>query len=73
MMTFLFLQDIYYSRKNFARPELQQTPHRSFEQEVALLDELFADGAAYCMGTINRYEYIMLINETPLFDVLHAP
>ena len=48
------LQDIFYSRKNFARPELQMKPHRSFEQEVAILDEMFADGAAYCLGTINQ-------------------
>ena len=44
------MQDIFYSRKNFARPELQLKPHRSFEQEVVLLDEMFADGAAYCLG-----------------------
>ncbi len=48
------MQEIYYSRKNFERPDLQMKPHRSFEQEVALLDRIFADGAAYCMGTINR-------------------
>ena len=47
-------QDIFYSRKNFARPELQFKPHRSFEQEVVLLDEMFSDGAAYCLGTLNR-------------------
>ena len=49
------IEDIFYSRKNFERPELQLKPHRSFEQEVALLDEMFADGAAYCLGTLNRY------------------
>ena len=48
------IEDIFYSRKNFERPELQLKPHRSFEQEVALLDEMFADGAAYCLGTLNR-------------------
>eukprot|EP00095_Tigriopus_kingsejongensis_P005325 maker-scaffold123_size333416-snap-gene-2.18 protein:Tk05325 transcript:maker-scaffold123_size333416-snap-gene-2.18-mRNA-1 annotation:"s-adenosylmethionine decarboxylase proenzyme-like" len=48
------IEDIFYSRKNFERPELQMMPHCSFEQEVALLDEIFADGAAYCMGTMNR-------------------
>ena len=51
-------QDIFYSRKNFERPELQLKPHRSFEQEVALLDEMFADGAAYCLGTLNRYDTV---------------
>jgi len=48
------IEDIFYSRKNFKRPELQMKPHRSFEQEVALLDEMFADGAAYCLGTLNQ-------------------
>ena len=48
------LQDIFYSRKNFSRPDLQLKPHRNFEQEVAILDEMFSDGAAYCMGTLNR-------------------
>ena len=48
------IENIFYSRKNFERPELQMKPHRSFEQEVALLDEVFADGAAYCLGTLNR-------------------
>jgi len=48
------IEDIFYSRKNFERPELQLKPHRSFEQEVVLLDEMFADGAAYCLGTLNR-------------------
>ena len=49
------IEDIFYSRKNFERPDLQLKPHRNFEQEVALLDEMFADGAAYCLGTLNRY------------------
>lgn len=48
------LQDIFYSRKNFARPELQLKPHRSFKQEVATLDKIFADGSAYCLGTMNQ-------------------
>ena len=47
------IENIFYSRKNFARPELQ--PNSSFETEVALLDSIFPqDGAAYCMG---RYHY----------------
>ena len=53
------IEDIFYSRKNFERPDLQLKPHRSFEQEVALLDEMFADGAAYCLGTLNRYYSIL--------------
>lgn len=62
MLLLFCLQDIFYSRKNFERPELQLKPHRSFEQEVVLLDEMFADGAAYCLGTLNRYKYIIIIH-----------
>ncbi|KAL5278827.1 AMD1 family protein [Megaselia abdita] len=46
--------DLFYSRKNFKRPDLQISPHRGFEEEVALLDSLFEDGQAYCLGSINR-------------------
>ena len=62
----LLFQDIFYSRKNFERPELQLKPHRSFEQEVALLDEMFADGAAYCLGTLNRY-MVHMVHIRPYF------
>ena len=48
------IEDIYYSRRNFKRPALQHSQHRSFNTEVELLDKLFPEGAAYCMGTINR-------------------
>lgn len=45
---------LFYSRKNFKRPELQVSPHRGFEEEIALLDSFFDDGRAYCLGSINR-------------------
>lgn len=45
---------LFYSRKNFKRPDLQVTPHRGFEQEVSLLDSFFENGRAYCLGSINR-------------------
>lgn len=30
------------------------SPHRGFEEEVALLDSFFDDGRAYCLGSVNR-------------------
>ena len=48
------IEDIYYSRKNFKRPHLQRSQHRSFEAEVNILDRVFSDGAAYCMGSLNK-------------------
>lgn len=34
-------QNVFYSRKNYKRPELQMSPHQTFEEEVALLHSLF--------------------------------
>ncbi|XP_017782872.1 PREDICTED: S-adenosylmethionine decarboxylase proenzyme isoform X2 [Nicrophorus vespilloides] len=48
------VEDIFYSRKNYKRPELQVSPHSDFNQEVALLDTMFPEGAAYCLGAVNR-------------------
>lgn len=48
------VEALFYSRKNFKRPDLQVSPHRGFEEEVALLDSFFDDGRAYCLGSVNR-------------------
>lgn len=48
------IDDLFYSRKNFKRPEMQVSPHRGFEEEVAFLDSFFEDGRAYSLGAINR-------------------
>lgn len=48
------IEDLFYSRKNYKRPELQVSPHSGFEEEVAFLDQFFDDGNAYCLGSINR-------------------
>lgn len=47
------IEDLFYSRKNYKRPELQVSPHRGFEEEVAFLDQYFDDGRAFCLGSIN--------------------
>ncbi|KAL8579536.1 hypothetical protein ACOMHN_025489 [Nucella lapillus] len=46
--------DIFYSRKNFSRPELQIGVHQNFENEVQELDKVFPNGSAYTLGRINR-------------------
>ncbi|CAH1799859.1 unnamed protein product, partial [Owenia fusiformis] len=46
--------DLFYSRKKFMRPELQNKPHQCFNDEVSLLDDMFDNGAAYCLGRLNQ-------------------
>ncbi|XP_076275242.1 S-adenosylmethionine decarboxylase isoform X2 [Rhynchophorus ferrugineus] len=63
---FTEVEDLFYSRKNYKRPELQVTPHQDFDQEVALLDAVFPDGAAYCLGAVNRdCWYLYTLNPLP--------
>ncbi|XP_014602093.1 PREDICTED: S-adenosylmethionine decarboxylase proenzyme [Polistes canadensis] len=47
------VEDLFYSRKNYKRPELQIAPHQAFSEEVALLNTFFPDGEAYCLGSID--------------------
>ncbi|XP_073830291.1 S-adenosylmethionine decarboxylase [Musca autumnalis] len=53
-MGFVEITDFFYSRKNFARPELQLLPHRLFCEEVKFLDTIFDGGHTYCLGQINK-------------------
>ncbi|XP_059145079.1 S-adenosylmethionine decarboxylase proenzyme-like [Physella acuta] len=48
------IADIFYSRKNFTRPELQHYLHQSFDKEVDHLDQMFTNGAAYVLGRMNK-------------------
>lgn len=71
---FTEVEDLFYSRKNYKRPELQVTPHQHFEQEVALLDTLFPDGAAYCLGAVNKdCWYLYTLNPLPGSGVNNRP
>lgn len=47
------IDDVFYSRKKFMRPELQKAPHNTFEKEVEYLQELFHGGDAYALGRLN--------------------
>jgi S-adenosylmethionine decarboxylase len=60
------VEDFFYSRKNYKRPELQIGPHQNFQQEVAILDQFFPDGAAYCFGAVNKdCWYLYTLNPLP--------
>ncbi|XP_071954891.1 S-adenosylmethionine decarboxylase proenzyme-like [Antedon mediterranea] len=51
--TFTVVEDVFYSRKNFIRPELQASTYQKFEDEVKILESHFPDGAAYVLGRLN--------------------
>lgn len=44
--------NVFYSRKNFMKPQKQIYPHTSFPDESVVLDKYF-DGAAYTLGRLN--------------------
>lgn len=46
--------DVFYSRKNFMKPELQDKSHANFDNEIGILDAEFEVGSAYCLGKMNR-------------------
>lgn len=51
MVLMLYFQNVFYSRKNYKKPDLQISPHQTFEEEVALLDSLFP-------GNYQMYEFL---------------
>ncbi|XP_054268778.1 S-adenosylmethionine decarboxylase proenzyme [Macrosteles quadrilineatus] len=79
------VEDVFYSRKNFKRPDLQKNPHRSFEKEVTFLDSFFANvpdspkpdvagGTAYCLGSPARdCWYLYTLNPTSRHTRPRAP
>ncbi|RZF45934.1 hypothetical protein LSTR_LSTR008311 [Laodelphax striatellus] len=59
------VEDVFYSRKNFKRPDLQKHPYSSFEQEVSFLDNFFDDGEGYIMGDTTSNDCWYLYTLTP--------
>lgn len=56
------VESVYYSRKNFLRPDLQPSVHQNFDAEVEYLDSFFEEGQAYCLGSLKQdrwYLYTM--------------
>jgi S-adenosylmethionine decarboxylase len=57
------IEDVFYSRKRFMRPELQKSPHNSFEQEVGFLHEMFGGGTDYALGNVENNWYLYTLNK----------
>ena len=54
---------VFYSRKNFKFPDRQRGPHRSWRDEVHLLDQLFLRGSAYMIGKMNGEHWYLYLTE----------
>ncbi|KAK7740963.1 spermidine resistance protein [Cytospora paraplurivora] len=52
---------VFYSRKNFLFPDKQRGPHRSWNDEVKFLDNLFDGGSAYLVGKMNGDHWYLYI------------
>jgi len=47
------VDNVFYSRKRFLFPDRQQLIHSKFDHEVEFLDNIFDDGSAYSLGTLD--------------------
>lgn len=54
---------VFYSRKNFLFPDRQVGPHRSWKDEVGMLDTTFNRGSAYLIGKMNGDHWYLWLME----------
>ncbi|KAJ3361828.1 AMP deaminase [Allomyces arbusculus] len=70
---FTKVDKIFYSRKCFQFPEKQLWPHYSWDQEVDILDGMFANGAAYVLGRTNAdHWYLWVCGTQPIPTTVQA-
>uniref|UniRef100_A0A8C3KEF4 adenosylmethionine decarboxylase n=1 Tax=Calidris pygmaea TaxID=425635 RepID=A0A8C3KEF4_9CHAR len=67
------IQSFFYSRKNFMKPSHQEYPHRNFQEEVEFLNEIFPNGAAYCMGRMNSDCWYLYTLDFPESRISNQP
>jgi S-adenosylmethionine decarboxylase len=57
--------DLFYSRKAFLEPSLQQFPHCSFEEEVKYIRTFFPGGRSYSLGPKDSQWHLFVLHGTP--------
>lgn len=65
------VQDVFYSRKNFKRPELQKDTYRSFQLEIQSLDIIFkGTGVVWCMHSSKKDDswYLYTLHTVECFE-----
>ncbi|KAJ3373677.1 spermidine resistance protein [Allomyces arbusculus] len=58
---FAVIDKLFYSRKCFQFPDKQQWPHNSWDDEVDILDGMFANGASYVLGKTNADHWYLYV------------
>ncbi|KAI3386749.1 hypothetical protein SNEBB_004751 [Seison nebaliae] len=59
------LEDLYYSRRRWSRPDLQLYPHSTIEQEIEFLDKHLPKASAYVIGSFNSDYWFMYSITSP--------
>ncbi|XP_067945635.1 S-adenosylmethionine decarboxylase proenzyme 1-like [Watersipora subatra] len=68
------MEDLFFSRKNFERPQEQTAPHTSFDEEAHWLDKIFPEGAAYSFGKLNaNCWHLYTVTPHPVSSAVSAP
>ncbi|KAI7893631.1 adenosylmethionine decarboxylase [Mucor mucedo] len=62
---------LFYSRKSFMFPDKQPGPHRSWEEEVAYLDNHFEHGASYVIGNTRAEEWYLYLTSPDMTQHHH--
>jgi len=59
------IENLFFSRRNFAQPDRQVGPHRNFSEEVRMLDQHCDDGSAFVLGKLNGEHWYLYMTERP--------
>ncbi|XKL64691.1 hypothetical protein PGB90_004777 [Kerria lacca] len=62
------VEKMFYSRKNFKRPDFQHNLYKDFKQEIAFLDNCFKNGKGYCIENENDRWYLYFLHSTNISD-----
>ncbi|ANB14835.1 adenosylmethionine decarboxylase SPE2 [Sugiyamaella lignohabitans] len=52
---------VFYSRRSFMFPDRQKHPHKSWKDEVACLDNKFANGSSYVIGDVQKDHWYLYL------------
>lgn len=63
------IENFFYSRRVYLRPEEQQGQHKSFQQEANFLNEIVSGGSAYVLGQQEGEEWYLFTTDNEANDL----